>query len=292
MREFEGTLRLQGIGIVEGIKAINLKVGDFQVWNYGSSSEIVKIETTKTGKTLIITYKWFNEHVRVEEGKWVGEWQEQIRKLRVDTIIAVKELNSVQEEITEVEHSIVEELKQESETVINSINTEYLETKKASLEIVSTQLDKIYNAIEENRNNEEIRPQLRDIENDLKWHYSSLCEMVEGQNNDIDSTIEEPKQESIINKLENLINDSFDLNKTTDSEEQRASIRLYFKRLLATSKYTQCILSVYKDSDIRMDFNNGFSIPLNFKLHEDRERVLKSIRNAINQFQIVKIKLV
>jgi hypothetical protein len=79
------------------------------------------------------------------------------------------------------ETSIVEELKQESETVINSINTESLETQKASLKAVSNQLDKIYDTIQENLDNEEIRLQLRDIENDLKWSYGSLDEMIEKQ---------------------------------------------------------------------------------------------------------------
>lgn len=79
------------------------------------------------------------------------------------------------------EVSIVEELKQESETIINAINTESLETQKTSLEALSNQLDKIYNTIQENLNNEKIRLQLRDIENDLKWNYSSLDEMIENQ---------------------------------------------------------------------------------------------------------------
>ena len=79
------------------------------------------------------------------------------------------------------EVSMVAELKQESETIINSINTESLETQKTSLEAVRTQLDKIYEAINNNLDNEEIRLQLRDIENNLKYHYSSLHEMVENQ---------------------------------------------------------------------------------------------------------------
>lgn len=176
-REFEGTLRLQGIGIVEGIKAKNLRVGDERVFNFGGTEKIIRIEPNKTGKSVIVTCEYLNTHARLENGKWVSEMQEDIRTIRNDTIIAVKELNPVQE----VENNIVEELKQASETVINSINTETLETQKSSLEAVSNQLDKIYKNINKNLENEEIRLQLRDIENELKWHYSSLHEMVEDQ---------------------------------------------------------------------------------------------------------------
>jgi len=82
-------------------------------------------------------------------------------------------------EIEEV--SEVEQIKSESQEIINSINIETLETQNESLENVSQQLDKVNKAIENNINNEEIRLQLRDVENDLKYHYSSLDEMIEQQ---------------------------------------------------------------------------------------------------------------
>jgi len=91
--------------------------------------------------------------------------------------LLISKLNETNEEVQEV--SIVEELKQESEVIIESINTESLETQKDSLETVNTQLDKINDIVEENLNNEDIRQQLRDIENNLKYHYSSLSEMIE-----------------------------------------------------------------------------------------------------------------
>lgn len=175
MRNYEGSTNLQGLGEVQGIQAKNLQVGDFQVWNYGSSSEIINIETSKTGKTLTITYKWFNKHARVEEGKWVGEWQEQIRKFRATSIVVVKELNPVKET------SIVKQIKKESDEVLSYINTGTLETQKESLEAVSQQLDKVYSAIENNLENEEIRLQLRDIEKTLKYYYAWLDEMIEKQ---------------------------------------------------------------------------------------------------------------
>lgn len=103
-RVFEGTLYLQDIGEVEGIKAKNLRVGDFRVWNGGSSSEIVRIEASASGKTLKVTTKWFNEHARVENGQWVAEWQEDTRTVRTETIVAVKELNPA-EEVAEIEEA-------------------------------------------------------------------------------------------------------------------------------------------------------------------------------------------
>lgn len=49
----EGTknsMRLQGIGIVLGVPASEIKEGDFLVWNFGHTSEVTKIlkETAKT----------------------------------------------------------------------------------------------------------------------------------------------------------------------------------------------------------------------------------------------------
>jgi hypothetical protein len=178
MRNYEGTTRLQGIGICEGIKAINLKVGDERVFNFGSTEEIIRIEQTKTGKSVKVTCKYFDRMSKVIDGQWIGEWKEDTRTIGVNTIIVVKELNPVEET------SIVEELKAESEAVINSINTESLENQKESLKAVSIELNKIDEAIKNNLDNEEIRLQLRDIENNLKYHYSGLDELIETQKED------------------------------------------------------------------------------------------------------------
>lgn len=97
--------------------------------------------------------------------------------LSVEIDLVKFEANGILQMIKE-ELSEVEQIKIESQQVINSINTETLENQKESLEAVSTQLDKVYQAIEKNINNEKIRLQLRDVENELKWHYGSLDEMV------------------------------------------------------------------------------------------------------------------
>jgi hypothetical protein len=93
--------------------------------------------------------------------------------------LLINKLNATSEPVQEV--SIVEELKQESEVIAESINTESLETQKESLEAVNAQLNKINDIIEENLNNEEVRQQLRDIENNLKYHYGALSEMIESE---------------------------------------------------------------------------------------------------------------
>ena len=55
----EGTknsMRLQGIGIVLGVPASEIKEGDFLIWNFGYTSEVTKIlkETAKTVTLEII----------------------------------------------------------------------------------------------------------------------------------------------------------------------------------------------------------------------------------------------
>lgn len=53
-------IKLQGISQrFEGVAAKDLKIGDILVWNYGYKSEIVNIQTSKTGKTFILSLKSF-----------------------------------------------------------------------------------------------------------------------------------------------------------------------------------------------------------------------------------------
>lgn len=104
-RNYEGTTRLQGVGECQGIKAINVKVGDYRVWNFGSASEVVRVEPSKTGKTVKITTLWFNKHAELVNGEWVGAWEEDTRTLKAETIVVVKELNPAEE----VEAEAVEE---------------------------------------------------------------------------------------------------------------------------------------------------------------------------------------
>ena len=47
-------MRLQGIGMVEGTPAAEIKIGDTLMWNYGGTSEVLEIKKSKTGKTLYL----------------------------------------------------------------------------------------------------------------------------------------------------------------------------------------------------------------------------------------------
>lgn len=51
-------IKLQGIARkFDGVAAKDLKVGDVLIWNYGSKSEVVGIQPSKTGKSYIIYCK-------------------------------------------------------------------------------------------------------------------------------------------------------------------------------------------------------------------------------------------
>lgn len=48
-------IQLQGIGKRAATEAKNIKVGDTLIWNFGSTSQVIGVEFSKTGKTLTIT---------------------------------------------------------------------------------------------------------------------------------------------------------------------------------------------------------------------------------------------
>ena len=122
MRKYEGTTRLQGLGIREGIKAKNLKVGDVLVWNNGGTSLVKEITFSKTRKTLTI----------VEECKG----QDYTRRLGAERIVVVKELNLVEEvkadkkqlaeDIERVHLKMTKELPTNKEEVIKELEAEGL----------------------------------------------------------------------------------------------------------------------------------------------------------------------
>ena len=120
MRKYEGTTRLRGLGIREGIKAKNLKVGDVLVWNDGETSLVKEITFSKTRKTLTI----------VEECKG----QDHTRRLRVGKIVVVKELNQEVEavkkqlakDIERVHSKMTKELPTNKEEIIKELEAEGL----------------------------------------------------------------------------------------------------------------------------------------------------------------------
>lgn len=212
MRQYEGKTRLQGIGMCDGIKAKNLRVGDRRVWNFGSSSEVIRIEPSKTGKTLKVTTLWFNKYAKLEDGEWVGEWQEDTRTLKADTIVVIKELNP-----TETKGEAKEEVKKEVKkvdafkkivkevgTVVDELpSMEYTE----AIKVVDEMLDKI-NEVKDEVKDEKSKDVLYDMENHLKWVYSSLEELIERQNKkeiQVEDEKKDDKVEEVIIKANKTI---------------------------------------------------------------------------------------
>lgn len=179
MRNYEGTTRLQGIGIVEGIKAKNLQVGDVLVWNNGGTSIVKEITFSKTGKTLTI----------IEECKG----QDYTRRLGAERIVVVKELNPV-EEVKAEETNEVEEIMVEAKEVIEGLkDMDVVEAVKVVDETLN-KIDAIINTIEE----DEKRWELRDMENHLKWVYGSLEEMAAAEEKEEKEEVERKAAPQII----------------------------------------------------------------------------------------------
>ena len=53
----ENQIRLQGIGYKNAMQACNVSVGQHIIWNFGSTSLILDITPTKSGKSYNITTK-------------------------------------------------------------------------------------------------------------------------------------------------------------------------------------------------------------------------------------------
>ena len=176
-RNYEGTIRLQGIGVVEGIKAKNIKIGDELVWNFGGTSKVVAIEFSKTGKTLTITTE--------------VDGVEYQRRLNAERIVAVKELNPA-EEVEVSEKATTEE--QEFEK---------LEELEELIVVKSDELEEVQNKIQLTKAYGEIIA-LRDKENELKWEIWSMIELLQKKREELGIFVDEEKQESFeaLEKLE------------------------------------------------------------------------------------------
>lgn len=194
MRNYEGTTRLQGIGIREGIKAKNLQVGDVLVWNNGGTTIVKEITFSKTGKTLTIVEEY--------QGK------EYNRRLGAETIVVVKELNptetkgEVKEEVKKVD--AFKKIVKEVGTVVDELpNMEYTE----AIKVVDEILDKI-NEVKDEVKDEKSKDVLYDMENHLKWVYSSLEELIERQNKkeiQVEDEKKDDKVEEVIIKANKAI---------------------------------------------------------------------------------------
>lgn len=65
-------VHLQGFkGYFEGTKAIDIKVGDVLVWNYGLLSKVISKEMSPSGKSVYLITQRFNRtiHSNVEYGR-------------------------------------------------------------------------------------------------------------------------------------------------------------------------------------------------------------------------------
>ena len=74
-------MRLQGIGQVVGTPAIQIKLHDTLMWNNGSTTEVMNITPSKTGKTLVIAEKWFDE--------WKKEYKTTDRKMTASRLVCI-----------------------------------------------------------------------------------------------------------------------------------------------------------------------------------------------------------
>lgn len=196
MRNYEGKTRLQGIGVVDGIKSKNLKVGDVLVWNFGGTSTVKEITFSKTGKTLVI----------VEEFKG----QDYTRRLGAERIVVVKELNPVEEVQAVEEVKEVKEVKEDkavafAKEMIKEVNktVESLcdEEPAKAVQVVDKLIDKVAEFIN-SIDHEGVKHELRDLENYLKWVYASMCEIVEQQEKAIERDYQPTNKEVVIKELE------------------------------------------------------------------------------------------
>lgn len=74
-------MRLQGIGVVKGTQASEIKIGDTLMWNYGGTSTVETIKYSKTGKTIVITEKWYNASKK--------EFQTSERKMTTSRLVCI-----------------------------------------------------------------------------------------------------------------------------------------------------------------------------------------------------------
>ena len=60
-------IKLQGISQrFDGVAAKDLKIGDILIWNYGSKSEVVGIQSSKTGKSYTVSCKSLQDGITRE----------------------------------------------------------------------------------------------------------------------------------------------------------------------------------------------------------------------------------
>lgn len=81
-RSYDGKTSLQSVGEVDARKVSNLKPGDILMWNFGSTSQVVKVEPSKTGKTFNV----------ITKSSTSGETYE--RKMSANTLVGIAEVEA------------------------------------------------------------------------------------------------------------------------------------------------------------------------------------------------------
>ena len=153
----ENQMRLQGIGMVQGTAAGEIKVGDVLRWNFGGISRVTAIEFTKTGKTIICQVECMNRKGEIET------YERKMRTNRLVNIIGsgntvlkseysfeiVEEVAAPVEEVAAVEetaaveeqHIIKAEIIQANYGEVKPLNT-LIEESKIAMKMILDEMEK------------------------------------------------------------------------------------------------------------------------------------------------------
>jgi hypothetical protein len=119
-REFDGKVKLTGVGYADGIKAEKLIVGDILACSFGYSEKIVKIEDISKSYILVtLEYESICTHkTEVAEKKIkkdrivpVSKLVEEVKKETIESIEITETFESVEAEIEIIEKELLKEVR-------------------------------------------------------------------------------------------------------------------------------------------------------------------------------------
>ena len=139
----KNTMRLQGIGMVKGIEAGKLQVGDITRWNNGFLEKVTSIEFSKTGKTMIVGIEYYS--------RFKNEMVQSERKFRVTRLVNIVASGNAKL-ISECSFEMIEEVAEEvaeEDAIISDIKIAFeayiyekqAEKNKKEMEQVVTQIE-------------------------------------------------------------------------------------------------------------------------------------------------------
>lgn len=226
-RVYEGTTRLQSIGICNGIKAKNLRVGDTLIWNFGGTTVVKSIEFSKTGKTLTII-----EHC---DGK------DYSRRLGAERIVVVKELNPAVEEVVE---EVVEEAVEE-----------------AVEEVETGSVEEVVEEVEVENEIKGIKESIKEIVNIIKDQTSALKDLSE-KLNILENKLQNKKSENSENKI---VVDDKKVIKPVETAEDIEAVELQTKENKKGSAYEKWLRTFIDEKGF--DLDTIFEIEYKENLH-------------------------